>query len=415
MAMFDMRNKFYDRTLLRLRVNVDWIHGILAVKGGASLVNSLKGLFLLAGATITSGRIRFICLFCRLCVHLIRTQGAKGLVKFLKASGTSIQQSLGGQLVPDGGKLGCRFGRTSSGLPRWIPEAIRIRIRLGDTVAIKTTLTLVNLYRVLEFPGTLKTSTITDPSRGTGGLNVMIISFIPRFLRLFVFKRFDRRVIWTTLNHYGAKSAFQMFKGGPGARGVFGEWNTMPWVMLRALSALRANPVLWSSISLLAEAFQCSPFAKGVAFAIHLDAFRINGRPLVSPLSHLGKLGIKNEAAGKVRVFAMVDAWTQWVLYPLHSLIFKILKDVPMDGTFDQLKPLEALKASSSLYSLDLTAATDRLPISLQRELLGQLLDREVATAWVNLLVGRSYRLHDKSGFKDLKYAVGQPMGALSS
>jgi hypothetical protein len=32
----------------------------------------------------------------------------------------------------------------------------------------------------------------------------------------------------------------------------------------------------------------------------------------------LGRLGIKKEAAGKVRVFAMVDPFTNWLLRPLH-------------------------------------------------------------------------------------------------
>jgi len=35
--------------------------------------------------------------------------------------------------------------------------------------------------------------------------------------------------------------------------------------------------------------------------------------------SRIGQLSLKEEAAGKVRVFAMVDIWTQSVLKPLHS------------------------------------------------------------------------------------------------
>lgn len=62
-----------------------------------------------------------------------------------------------------------------------------------------------------------------------------------------------------------------------------------------------------------------------------------------SPPSYkaLGKLGTKVEAAGKIRVFAMVDPVTQWVLDPLHKGLFRVLGRIPMDGTFNQLKPLE--------------------------------------------------------------------------
>jgi hypothetical protein len=42
------------------------------------------------------------------------------------------------------------------------------------------------------------------------------------------------------------------------------------------------------------------------------------GRDTVSP-SFLGQLALKKEAAGKIRVFAMVDVWTQSVLKPLHN------------------------------------------------------------------------------------------------
>lgn len=50
----------------------------------------------------------------------------------------------------------------------------------------------------------------------------------------------------------------------------------------------------------------------------------------------IGKLSTKKEAAGKIRVFAMVDVWTQSLLKPLHLALFEFLKSLPNDGTFDQ-------------------------------------------------------------------------------
>jgi hypothetical protein len=142
-----------------------------------------------------------------------------------------------------------------------------------------------------------------------------------------------------------------------------------------------------------------------------------------SPLTNqlpIGKLGLKEEAAGKVRVFAMVDAWTQWCLAPLHTELFRILDTFPMDGTHDQLKPLNEHTKWKSLDSLDLSAATDRLPALLQRDLLAELIDPVYANHWYKLLTGREYLLKYKDSNKVehtelLRYAVGQPMGALSS
>lgn len=58
---------------------------------------------------------------------------------------------------------------------------------------------------------------------------------------------------------------------------------------------------------------------------------------------HLGRLGFKQEAAGKVRVFAMVDCFTNWLLRPLHDAIFQYLRKIPQDGTFNQHAPVHTL------------------------------------------------------------------------
>jgi len=89
----------------------------------------------------------------------------------------------------------------------------------------------------------------------------------------------------------------------------------------------------------------------------------------------LGRLALKREAAGKIRVFAIVDCFTQWLLKPLHKAIFAVLKRIPSDGTFDQLRPVRfLLKRSSTLFSYDLSAATDRLPVQVQEQLLHRVL-----------------------------------------
>jgi hypothetical protein len=70
------------------------------------------------------------------------------------------------------------------------------------------------------------------------------------------------------------------------------------------------------------------------------------------------------------------------------------------------------------LFSLDLTAATDRLPLFIQKTLISLLVGVGFAESWATLLVGRTY------GFRQLgydkwhgsyKYGTGQPMGAYSS
>jgi len=104
-------------------------------------------------------------------------------------------------------------------------------------------------------------------------------------------------------------------------------------------------------------------------------------------VTKLGKLSTKIEPAGKIRVFAITDVWTQTILLPVHEHVFKILKGIAQDGTFDQDAPLALLRArvkqkeDKSVFSYDLSAATDRFPVDFQVQLLSMLYNRDVAEA----------------------------------
>lgn len=58
-------------------------------------------------------------------------------------------------------------------------------------------------------------------------------------------------------------------------------------------------------------------------------------------------------------------------MLPLHRGLFYLLSKHPkIDGTFDQLAPIRRIPNGKPLYSMDLSSATDRLPISLQIPLI---------------------------------------------
>jgi hypothetical protein len=140
----------------------------------------------------------------------------------------------------------------------------------------------------------------------------------------------------------------------------------------------------------------------------------------------LGKLGFKVEPAGKIRVFAMVDAITQMIMAPVHKLLFSILRSLPTDGTFDQVRPAKALvgRGFQRFWSYDLSAATDRFPVELQRGVMTLLLGSEMADLWLRLLVDRDYKVPrfiapkvpvPEGTPESVRYGAGQPMGALTS
>jgi len=90
----------------------------------------------------------------------------------------------------------------------------------------------------------------------------------------------------------------------------------------------------------------------------------------------IGQLAFKEEAAGKLRAFALVDIWTQSLFKPLHEALFDLLRIIPNDGTFNQdlsvKRSAGKAERSGCAYSFDLSAATDRLPIKLQEALLNR-------------------------------------------
>lgn len=59
---------------------------------------------------------------------------------------------------------------------------------------------------------------------------------------------------------------------------------------------------------------------------------------------------------------------------PLHQAIFKILEAIPSDSTMDQDRSINRgkrlLGKAKYAASFDLSAATDRLPISIQKSIL---------------------------------------------
>jgi hypothetical protein len=87
------------------------------------------------------------------------------------------------------------------------------------------------------------------------------------------------------------------------------------------------------------------------------------------------------------------------------------LDTLSSDGTRNQLGPVKRILESKSFdkfHSVDLSAATDRLPVKLQAQILDALGLR--GDLWMKILK-RPYYYEGSPRF----YSVGQPMGAYSS
>jgi hypothetical protein len=145
------------------------------------------------------------------------------------------------------------------------------------------------------------------------------------------------------------------------------------------------------------------------------DSFdRIKGLALTVGLH--SKLAFLQEGGGKTRVIAMADYYTQEILTPLHREVMNFLRSLSTDGTYDQShivsKTIQAMKDRKPIYCFDLKSATDRLPAPLQVDVLSHIYGEGISTQWLKLMTDRVFQVGKG---KEASYAVGQPMGILSS
>jgi hypothetical protein len=81
-----------------------------------------------------------------------------------------------------------------------------------------------------------------------------------------------------------------------------------------------------------------------------------------------------------------------------------------MDATYNQdIEPFGP--SDENYYSFDLTAATDRIPIEIYREMFVVWKGSKYADAWTRIKTKYGFRWED--GY--VKYAAGQPKGLYSS
>nr|UIW13821.1 MAG: RNA-dependent RNA polymerase [Rhizoctonia solani mitovirus 49] len=406
-----------------------------------------------------ASRIKLLYLFSGYLYQMYRHHGSTQVVKYLKASQLAIQKAIAGDKVDNLRILDKDIVRsrvTSSGLPVFIPSRDRkliIAEQLNPAI-IRFYLTLYSIYRVISIPGTLKLQTIVDPfSPGKDFIKVeklfLDILSQSRFSSMFNKSILGREQSPLLLEAASSTHKVSWF-------GLFSDPAVLDFLKLGAYARNLMNIMGQYRLRLLFDS--CSSL-----FPANRDDL-LSGLP-DSVYSHSiinnpegqfgGKLSIKEEAAGKMRVFAMVDVWTQSILKPIEQMLARFLKDLPNDGVYDQhaseLRARSKSQISGCSYGYDLSAATDRLPISIQEKLLNIIVP-DLGDNWGSFLTKRDYYLYLPDSFArelastpktirakapnsfdvggqelpifynekskpwtKLRYTTGQPMGALSS
>lgn len=140
---------------------------------------------------------------------------------------------------------------------------------------------------------------------------------------------------------------------------------------------------------------------------VFLPYFRVTGR-------RYRKISAISAPEGKTREIAILDYWSQTALRGLHQYLFKALRKIPQDCTFDQggfRNKIRCDRSEHQFYSVDLSTATDRFPIDVICQVLEGRLDKHFVNSWRNIMVGYPF----ESQLGNINYSVGNPMGAYSS
>jgi hypothetical protein len=357
-------------------------------------------------------RFRSVHNFAQFLIKMTKKHGELYTIKYLKASQLSIQKKLAGQPFKSLKEIepGYNFPRLSkSGLPSHIKVRDRAAIINNSFSVIRLWLSLYSLYRIMKAPFSPKLNTITDNFGGSllhlDEFNRWLWNHSKPMLQNFSSLQIKDLTAWKILSitkssPQGPNSYTHLINSYIALRDTSSVFQSIQNYI--KLTNSRSFDTLFSNIELIINKFNIKPDISGDYEGV------------------IGRLSFKEEAAGKLRVFAMADIITQSLLEPLHRTLFNLFKKLPNDCTHDQDRGVEYAKTLCLKYNcsfgFDLSAATDRLPISSQITILNALFG--VGNDWGNILVGRDYHISpNKYGILSgsVRYSVGQPMGALSS
>lgn len=293
----------------RLPLNLErGFNAMLSVKRRPQLMFLFMRIGRLARVQIRRSKVAGLYIMVSRCLYIFKNSGPKGLVLYLKTCGVLLQQALGNHKLVDAGYISkVRPSRNNRGIPRIIPAVFRRAIRNDEFKLIKLILTFINLYREIDFEGAPKLATITDSNKGDMVIYPTLLEYIPVFFqalgqRAVTVDQWERAldklpIIW--------KAAPAMIKEQyEGMIESISNYSTHPVQLVMSLRALK-NSVVWSDFKAVIK------FTHNRYVTALVDLAERSGLlegPYKAPI---GKLHAKEEAAGKVRIFAIVEAWTQ--------------------------------------------------------------------------------------------------------
>jgi len=333
---------------------------------------------------LRSGRLHWAERLLNKFLRILKTRGKVEAIRFCKESRHSILQ----WLITIGSLEKSSRSSTVCGLPRHL----RFLKHLETLKHPDIRLILSSLYasRGLSLPPVPNVDSITRPaSKRYPDIEEYVKDFW-KDLGYHPQQMVPKAIYW--------KKFHLSTKNGPNGQAL--------WSAIADLSVL--PPELVESIKVIGgERLSSRIECLGKYLHVFLPFFNVIGR-------RFRKVSAISDLEGKTREIAILDYWSQTALSGLHKYLFRALKKIPQDCTFDQggfKDKLKWIEDGHLFHSVDLTTATDRFPIRLISAVLKGHLNEHFVNSWQNVMVGFPF---DTVQGK-ISYSVGNPMGAYSS
>lgn len=381
--------------------------------------------------------------------NLLKNNGSAAVVTHLKVALFALYSYISGNPLKSTISLGIGIRLDRSGLPVCWGRIMRDLVRKGDISYTRLMASVLNMYRAMEAP------------HGKPSIASIIKPLPEGFHENETFREFRNfcESVWPELlaestGLTGNNLCFEYKTGlgylirtaganhsGP-AMGALGQdalaWKLQPHNHIKEWFEMHEDDLAVKLMN-LAEGGrhfgqpnepEFSRVRSSLMFMATRNAFssRVSFEfPIMedgTPQPILGRLHAIDEPAGKVRVVAICDYWTQIGMKSVHDHLFNILRRIETDATFNQIGIVDRYfkQGFRPHWSFDLKAATDSIPLPLYIEVLTPILrsyGEDLATArrraelWAKVMTDRDFLDPLKEGYA--RYGTGQPMGALSS
>jgi len=329
--------------------------------------------------------------------HYEKHKGAVFLVKVIKEIRIALESYLVGSALQKFQYIRLNY----CGLPVILKSAIH-NFKIGGPSFVSLVLSILTVGRSAKFEKSPNYSTISDESTGNGDIPKHIYkSFVKHLCSRNNVKKFS--IPYFKNYHFSVKSSPL---GDNSMISMLVELVSLPADLKSIIYKVGGRDLKFrmefiisnyraiaSSIPGYTECVEklITCFGKQLGFITPVDIYDIKDKFFTCFLSqYVRKMVSFAEYEGKTRIIGLCDYWSQVALEPLASVFFDILFNIPQDQTFDQAKGCKKLTFHPlvTYYSFDLTAFTDRFPMTVVSSLVKYMYSEEYSQNVTHVLCG---------------------------